>query len=92
VFAEGIRVIGLEKIFRKNVCSKSSADTYALKPLYLEIQKGEILSLLGQNGAGKTTFINILTGLLFPTNGKAIIKGIDTSLNLRSAQKLVGMV
>ena len=89
---EGIRVVGLAKTYRKFLCCNSNKDINALKPLYLEIDKGEILALLGQNGAGKTTFINILIGLLHPTRGKAIIKGIDTTINLDKAQKLVGIV
>ena len=92
ISAEGIRVIGLEKTYKKYPCCSSKYDVHALKPLYLEIEKGEILALLGQNGAGKSTFINILTGLLHPSKGKAIIKGIDTTTNLQSAQKLVGIV
>jgi ABC-2 type transport system ATP-binding protein len=51
----------------------------ALKSLDLEIHKGEIFGLLGPNGSGKTTTIKLLLGLLFPTNGQALIFGRDST-------------
>ncbi len=47
----------------------------ALKSLDLEIHKGEIFGLLGPNGSGKTTTIKLLLGLLFPSEGEAIVLG-----------------
>jgi len=51
----------------------------ALKSLNLEVGKGEIFALLGQNGAGKSTTINILLGLLKATSGDAYINGISVT-------------
>ena len=51
----------------------------ALKSLDLEIHQGEIFGLLGPNGSGKTTTIKLLLGLLFPTNGQALIFGRDST-------------
>ncbi|SOD13834.1 ABC transporter ATP-binding protein [Pedobacter xixiisoli] len=51
----------------------------ALKSLNLEVGKGEIFALLGQNGAGKSTTINILLGLMKATSGDAYINGISVS-------------
>src|SRR3954466_10940035 len=45
----------------------------ALKALDLQVQRGEIFGLLGPNGSGKTTTIKLLLGLLFPTEGDALI-------------------
>src|ERR1700685_3110424 len=45
----------------------------ALKALDLQVYKGEIFGLLGPNGSGKTTTIKLLLGLLFPTEGDALI-------------------
>ena len=45
----------------------------ALRALNVEIRKGEIFGLLGPNGSGKTTTIKLLLGLLFPTEGDALI-------------------
>lgn len=47
----------------------------ALKSLDLEIYQGEIFGLLGPNGSGKTTTIKLLLGLLFPTEGEALVLG-----------------
>lgn len=41
----------------------------------LEVDKSEIFGFLGPNGAGKSTFVKMLTGLLFPTGGRAFIFG-----------------
>ena len=51
----------------------------ALKALDLEVHRGEIFGLLGPNGSGKTTTIKLLLGLLFPTNGQALVFGKDAS-------------
>jgi ABC-2 type transport system ATP-binding protein len=47
----------------------------ALKALDLEVRKGEVFGLLGPNGSGKTTTIKLLLGLLFPTEGEALVFG-----------------
>src|SRR6516225_10153830 len=47
----------------------------ALKALDLQVYQGEIFGLLGPNGSGKTTTIKLLLGLLFPTEGDALIFG-----------------
>ena len=52
---------------------------HALKSLDLEINQGEIFGLLGPNGSGKTTTIKLLLGLLFPSEGDALIFGKDAS-------------
>jgi ABC-2 type transport system ATP-binding protein len=51
----------------------------ALKGLDLEIKQGEIFGLLGPNGSGKTTTIKLLLGLLFPTEGQALVFGKDAT-------------
>lgn len=48
----------------------------ALKPLDLEVKKGESLAFIGPNGAGKSTTIKILTGILHPTKGDAEVLGL----------------
>lgn len=59
-----LRAEGITKVY--------SNGTVALKEADLEIQCGEIIGLLGENGAGKTTFTKILSGLLPPTKGRVI--------------------
>src|SRR5437868_5560741 len=47
----------------------------ALRALNLQVHRGEIFGLLGPNGSGKTTTIKLLLGLLFPTDGDALLFG-----------------
>src|SRR5450755_4710868 len=47
----------------------------ALRALNLQVFRGEIFGLLGPNGSGKTTTIKLLLGLLFPTDGDALVFG-----------------
>ena len=64
------------KISLKDVTFKyPNADTNILKNINVEIQKNSIFLIQGKSGAGKTTLINIIMGLLKPTNGKIIIDG-----------------
>jgi ABC-2 type transport system ATP-binding protein len=51
----------------------------ALKALDLEIKQGEVFGLLGPNGSGKTTTIKLLLGLLFPSDGQALVFGKDAT-------------
>ena len=51
----------------------------AVDKLNLQVKKGEIVALLGSNGAGKTTVINMLLGLLLPSKGKITVLGQDMS-------------
>jgi len=53
---------------------------WALKNINLEIKEGEILGIIGPNGAGKTTLLKILSRIVSPTEGRAVIKGRVGSL------------
>jgi len=64
---------------RKGIFKSELRKVEALKDINLEVKTGEIFGLLGPNGAGKTTLIKILTTLLLPTGGQAIVNGFDTS-------------
>lgn len=54
--------------------------TIALRGVSISIFRGEVLGLLGENGAGKTTFVKILAGLLRPTDGKIYVKGSEVKI------------
>src|SRR5690349_7397662 len=51
----------------------------AVSHLNIEIQPGEIFALVGPDGAGKTTTMRVLTGLMNPTEGRAIVTGLDVT-------------
>ncbi len=65
---------------------------HALKPLDLEIHRGEIFALLGPNGAGKTTLISIICGIVTPTSGTVVADGHDIQRDSRAARAKIGLV
>jgi ABC-2 type transport system ATP-binding protein len=64
----------------------------ALDALNLEIKPGEIFFLLGANGAGKTTSINLFLNFIEPTSGKALVNGIDVIEQPLETKKHVAFV
>ena len=70
-----IEILGLEKTYAVGFWRKQPK--YALRPLNLTVEEGEIFGFLGPNGAGKTTTLKLLMGLIFPTAGSARILGME---------------
>ncbi|MCC5863530.1 MAG: ABC transporter ATP-binding protein [Wenzhouxiangella sp.] len=64
----------------------------ALKPVDLEVRRGEILALLGPNGAGKTTLISIVCGLVTPGAGRVRVDGHDILAGYRETRARIGLV
>jgi len=64
----------------------------AVDNLNLNIKEGEIFGLLGPNGAGKTTTLMMLTTLIKPTSGRALVNGFDIVKNPAEVRKSIGMV
>jgi len=64
----------------------------ALEETDLDIRRGEIFALLGPNGAGKTTLINIICGIVNPTQGVALVGGHDIVREYRAARSMIGLV
>lgn len=64
----------------------------ALKPINLDIRKGEIFALLGPNGAGKTTLISIICGIVNPSSGTVVADGHDIIRDYRQARRKIGLV
>ena len=63
----------------------------AVDKLGLEIQQGELFSLLGVNGAGKTTVIKMLSCLTKPTDGDAIVGGYSITKESKQVKRLIGV-
>ena len=80
---------GKRMILFENVSKRYGAHQ-ALDSVNFSVKKGQILGLLGQNGAGKTTAMNIMTGCLAPSGGRVLIGGYDVLLQPRSAKRLLG--
>lgn len=72
--------------------SKTYGDYKALNNLNLKLNKGEIFALLGQNGAGKSTTINIFLGFLKPTEGVAKINGISVVDHPEETKKFIAYI
>ena len=71
---------------------KHFGNLHALKGIDLTINQGEFFALLGPNGAGKSTLINILAGLLKPTQGKVSVMGYDVVNDYQAARMALGVV
>ncbi len=75
-----------------NLAKTYASGFKALKKINLEIFQGEIFALLGPNGAGKTTLINIVCGIVNPTQGVVLADGHDIVTEYRAARSLIGLV
>jgi ABC-2 type transport system ATP-binding protein len=76
----------------ENVSKSYASGFQALKPLTLNIAKGEIFALLGPNGAGKTTLINIICGIVTASSGSVTADGYDIVRDYRAARAMIGLV
>lgn len=72
--------------------SKRYGERLALSELTLEVRPGEVLGLLGQNGAGKTTALRLLCGLLEPDTGRVEVAGKDLAQAPLEARRNLGYV
>ena len=84
----------LGELLRMEHISKRFGSFYANRDITLTVNRGEVLTLLGENGAGKSTLMNILIGLYQPTEGKIFLEGKEVRIESPSqAVKLgIGMV
>ena len=89
-----VKTTQLKRIYKIGSKKKKAEvkELLALDHVDLEIQKGELFGLLGPNGAGKTTLIKILTTLLAPTSGQAVVAGYDVAKDPDKVRPLINMV
>lgn len=69
-----------QPIIRLENISKSFGKINANRNVTMDIRKGEILSVLGENGCGKTTLMNMIAGIYYPDSGKIIINGEEVTI------------
>jgi ABC-2 type transport system ATP-binding protein len=80
-----IETIGLTKTY-------PGADFRAVDGLNLSVGTGEVFGLLGPNGAGKTTTVGVLTTRVIPSDGQALVGGIDVVQHPTLAKQMIGVV
>lgn len=79
---KAIQVKGLQKSYKK---------LHVLKGVDFEVEPGSIFALLGSNGAGKTTIVKILTTLLKPDEGTAVVNGFDIISKPESVRQSISL-
>ena len=77
-------------MIRVAALTRTYGDLTAVDQVSFEIGTGEIVGLLGHNGAGKTTIMKVLTGYLEPTSGSIEIDGLDISVAREAVQQRIG--
>src|SRR5215472_9058436 len=71
---------------------KTFGQLRAVDQLTLEVGRGEIFGLLGPNGSGKTTTINLISGLSTPTSGQVLVMGYEMPHQARTIRRTLGTV
>jgi ABC-2 type transport system ATP-binding protein len=77
-------------VIKTEALTRTYGDFTAVDQVSFTIGRGEIVGLLGHNGAGKTTIMKMLTGYLEPTSGRIEIDGLDIRTERESVQRKIG--
>jgi ABC-2 type transport system ATP-binding protein len=79
-----------DNIIQTKDLTKKFGDFTAVDAITFEVKKGEIFGFLGANGAGKTTAMKMLIGILIPTSGEATVAGFDVYKDPEEIKKNIG--
>jgi len=82
----------MSKAITLHEMTKSYGDFKAVDRFSLEVERGTVFGLLGPNGAGKTTLIKMLTTLMRPTGGDALVEGFSILSAGKEVRRLIGVV
>lgn len=74
-------------LFKANMTYKTAVDNVSF-----QVKEGDIIGLLGSNGAGKTTILKILSGILYPTSGKVLVNGFIPYERKEEYKKSIAMI
>ncbi|MDY5853085.1 MAG: ATP-binding cassette domain-containing protein [Bacilli bacterium] len=91
VFKKPIRKPGIIGMF-KTLFSRKYETKVAVNKINFTINEGEIVGYIGSNGAGKSTTIKMMCGILNPTSGKVLINGIEPYKKRQTVAKQIGVV
>lgn len=81
-----------ENILETAALSKKFGDNYAVDHVNMTVQKGDIYGFIGKNGAGKTTFIRLITELMYKNGGDVSLFGSTHPKDIHQARKRIGAV
>jgi ABC-2 type transport system ATP-binding protein len=82
----------ISSVIRVEEICHSYGKRTALKGISFDVATGEIFGLLGPNGSGKTTLFRILSTLMLPTNGRALVSGFDSNKQADEVRRRIGVV
>jgi ABC-2 type transport system ATP-binding protein len=89
---QGDPIVTKETILKATDLTKRFGDFTAVDHVSFEVHRGEVFGLLGHNGAGKTTIVNMLAGLMLPTEGTASVSGYDIREKPLDARRRIGLL
>jgi ABC-2 type transport system ATP-binding protein len=78
--------------YLKSLFSREYEEVHAVEDLNLEIQEGEMIGYIGANGAGKSTTVKMLTGILEPSSGRIEVDGLDPHRKRKKNAMHIGVV
>jgi len=90
-------IVERKKLFDKKIEIKNLSFLYekndtVIRNVNLQIKKGEIVALIGKSGTGKSTILNIISGLLNPLEGEVVVDDVNINLNFESWRQQIGYV
>lgn len=77
-------------VIQVQALTRTFGDFTAVNKISFEVRPGEIFGFLGANGAGKTTALKMLTGLLLPSSGTALVAGYDVAIYPEEVKRTIG--
>ncbi len=80
----------MKTVITTDLLTKTFGKFTAVNAISFDVREGEIFGFLGANGAGKTTALKMLTGLLTPTSGKANVAGFDIGKQPEQVKRRIG--